>query len=189
MDYYLIRHAESTLNREHTLQGWYNAPLSTQGMRQAAALQGVLPSCVIVTSDLSRALDTAHALALPTQKVQPDARLREADVGEWSGIPKVLVQESTLWKPYQRAPHEFRFPGGESLREVQRRMIGAFEEYLQAYSQLIIVSHHLALKTLICYLQNRSLADLHQFSLPNASITRVTQVGSHFICEGVGFSL
>ncbi len=189
MDYYFIRHGESTLNREHTLQGWYNAPLSPRGHQQAAKLRGVLPPYPVVSSDLERAIETARELAEVGQRIQPDARLREADVGEWAGIPKVLVQESTLWRRYQTAPELFRFPGGESLEEVQKRMIGALEEYASVYPRLVIVSHQLALKSLICHLQGWDLASLHQFTLPNASVTHVTGGKGHWVCTGMGFDL
>jgi broad specificity phosphatase PhoE len=188
LDYYLIRHGESTLNIQHVLQGWKNPPLSGNGVRQAKTLHGVLPlSYPIISSDLTRAMDTARMFRYPSQPIQPDARLREIDVGKWQGRAKASVQNLPEWREYQIAPATFQFPGGESLPAVQRRIAAAFEEYMGNYSSLILVSHQIALKTLICHIQGWSLDRVNTLDLPNASVTHIVRQKSQTLfCDYIG---
>ncbi|WP_053960401.1 histidine phosphatase family protein [Sulfobacillus thermosulfidooxidans] len=173
MECYVIRHAETVLNRKNVLQGWADAPLSDNGMIQAMKLAGVLPSWPIFSSDLKRALHTAELFAVPGQRIQPDARLREIHVGVWQGLSKERLRHTSLWQRYQRSPSSFRFPGGESLKDLQYRIVGAFQEYQERLDHFIIVSHRLAIKSLLCHLQGWSLDQIHQIDLPNAAVLHI----------------
>ncbi len=170
---YLIRHAESVLNRQNVLQGWANPELSEDGVAQAERLRGLLPLWPIFTSDLHRAFDTARLLAQPTQQVHRDARLREINAGEWQGMPKSSLEELPLWQNYQLSPGTFQFPQGESLNDLQTRMLEAFEDYVALHRQFIIVSHRLALRSLLCYFHGWSLDRIHTIDIPNGAIIRV----------------
>ncbi len=187
MECYLIRHAETNLNKEKVLQGWADAELSEDGVMQAERLRGTLPPWPLFTSDLQRAVNTARLLASPGQKVQPDARLREIDVGEWQGMAKAHLEGSSLWQEYQSSPATFRFPGGESLKDLQTRMLGAFHDYRMRYSQIIMVSHHLALKSLLCHFHGWTLDRIHTINIPNTAIIRVriTDESSHVQIEQI----
>jgi broad specificity phosphatase PhoE len=86
----LIRHAESEWNAAGRWQGHGDPPLSARGREQAAALARELEGEgveVLIASDLARSAQTAAILGArwglaPT----PDARLREIDVGRWTGL-------------------------------------------------------------------------------------------------------
>ena len=174
MDCYVVRHAQTILNRRQILQGWADPPLSEEGITQARRLYGKMPPWPIYVSDLTRALRTAECLAWPGQRIQPDARLREIDVGAWQGVPKQHLRQKALWQEYEVSPASFRFPGGESLQELQTRVLGAFHEYEERHGRVIVVSHHLALKSLLCYLRGWSLDRIHQFALPNAVAVHIS---------------
>src|SRR5438034_11161678 len=86
----LARHGETDWNRDRRWQGHADPPLNDSGREQARALARELaadPPSAVYTSDLSRSHETAAIVAaelgLP---VTADARLREVDVGEWSGL-------------------------------------------------------------------------------------------------------
>ena len=94
-----IRHAESTWNVDRRWQGQADPPLSALGLRQAESLAESLATespglDVLATSDLARARRTAEAvgrrLSLPL-RLEP--RLRELDVGSWSGLRPEQVEE------------------------------------------------------------------------------------------------
>ncbi len=86
----LIRHAESTGNRQGRLQGRADFPLTERGRRQAQELATVLsrlPVAVVCSSPIRRALNTAEAVAGPLGlKVEVQAALQEYDFGELSGL-------------------------------------------------------------------------------------------------------
>ena len=86
----LWRHGQTEWNMAGRLQGQTDVPLDEVGREQARIaarlLQSLKPS-VIVSSDLSRAVDTARALAdLVGLDVLLDEGLRETFVGTWQGL-------------------------------------------------------------------------------------------------------
>ena len=86
----VLRHGQTTYNAAGIWQGLLDAPLSELGREQAAEAAAALAAHdfdVIYASDLERAADTAKALgqAVGMSPVY-DERLREIDVGDWSGM-------------------------------------------------------------------------------------------------------
>src|SRR5690606_25454710 len=87
---WLIRHAESAWNAMGLWQGHADPGLSARGIAQAEALARELAGSgieAIVASDLRRARETARILGAALG-LEPaiDARLRERDLGTWSGL-------------------------------------------------------------------------------------------------------
>jgi broad specificity phosphatase PhoE len=131
---WIARHAESTWNAEERWQGQGDPPLSGLGERQAQALAERLASRrvhTLISSDLARAAQTA-AIASKRLGVEPrfEARLRERDVGAWSGLAH---QEITRRFPEELArmragDPDLRPGGGESFRELEARVRAAFAE-------------------------------------------------------------
>jgi broad specificity phosphatase PhoE len=110
----LVRHGESTWNAQSRWQGHADAPLSPFGERQAEdAAERVAEIATIATvwtSDLARARRTAEIIAarLGVDEVRADPRLRERDVGSWSGLTRDEIEER--WPGYLaagRSPPDF----------------------------------------------------------------------------------
>lgn len=146
---WLIRHAESEWNALGRWQGQADPALSERGRAQASALAERLASArleALVSSDLLRARQTAEIVAraagLP---LACDARLRERDLGEWSGLTTAEIQ---LRWPAELARVQARDPaarpgGGESIRDVALRARGFFEELARegATGRIGVVAH------------------------------------------------
>jgi broad specificity phosphatase PhoE len=94
---YAFRHGQTDWNKEGRIQGHLDVPLNEtgrgEGRRLARGLRA-LPIRLILSSDLSRAVDTA-AIALaeatrngwhPEIPILRDARLREVDLGNLQGL-------------------------------------------------------------------------------------------------------
>ena len=85
----LLRHGETVWNAEQRLQGQDNSELSERGVRQARNFlpyaRALLPAQVI-SSDLGRTRQTVALIGYPD--APSDARLRELDMGEWTGKAK-----------------------------------------------------------------------------------------------------
>jgi probable phosphoglycerate mutase len=153
---WLVRHAESAWNALGRWQGQADPELSPRGRLQAQALAGALAGAgieAIVSSDLRRARETAEALgrALGLEPTH-DARLRERDLGAWSGLTRDEIAArwpEELARVRARDP-AFRPGGGESLDDVTRR-VGEFLRALAARSEparVALVSHGGVLRTL-----------------------------------------
>jgi broad specificity phosphatase PhoE len=110
----LVRHGESTWNAQSRWQGQADPPLSALGERQAEeaaeSLTKVASITAVWTSDLARARRTAEIIAtrLRIDVVRDEPRLRERDVGSWSGLTREQIEER--WPGYleaRRAPPDF----------------------------------------------------------------------------------
>ena len=143
----LARHGESDWNREHRWQGHTDRPLTELGRAQAAALADRLAGvqlAAIYASDLSRARDTAQAVARRQgMEVITRADLREVDVGSWSGLTRDDVEVTDpagirRWLEGARG-----WEGGESYEEMAARVIHAIGEIAAAHprERVLVVSH------------------------------------------------
>jgi broad specificity phosphatase PhoE len=130
----LIRHAESTWNAAGRWQGQGDPPLSDRGRRQAAQLAqalGAEPIDFLIASDLARAAETAAILGRALGLVpRADRRLRELDIGAWTGLTgaEIAHGERELLERFQAGDPDARPGGGESRREIRRRVRGAVGE-------------------------------------------------------------
>ena len=153
---WLIRHAESEWNAQGRWQGQRDPALSERGRGQALQLATSLADArieAIVASDLVRAHETAAIVGRAVgSPVRVDARLRERDLGHWSGLTSVEI--AARW-PVDLARLRARDPdlqpgGGESLRALHAR-VAAFVAALAAApgdGALAIVTHAGVLRAL-----------------------------------------
>jgi 2,3-bisphosphoglycerate-dependent phosphoglycerate mutase len=133
----LARHGETDWNRERRWQGHADPPLNGAGRAQASALAaGVTDIDAIYTSDLARARQTAEIVAAELGvPVHVDARLREIDVGEWSGLTRVEIAE--------RFPGATRWVNGETREAMSERVVAALLEIAAAHEggHVLVVTH------------------------------------------------
>jgi probable phosphoglycerate mutase len=143
----LVRHGETEWNRERRWQGHADPGLNDAGQRQAAELADRLGSAsfdALYSSDLARARETAEIVSarvgLP---VRLDPRLREVDVGEWSGLTSEEVE--ALYPDHYRARHDGVTPwmGGESYDAMGARVLEALREIAAAHEsgRVLVVTH------------------------------------------------
>jgi broad specificity phosphatase PhoE len=121
----LIRHGQSTSNKEDRIQGQRDAPLSEEGYRQAKALGMRLRKMSfdrIYSSDLRRASQTALCI-YPEDKVILDSRLREIHLGDFEGRlwNDLTDLEREQFSVFRSGPYDVRVPGGESSDDLRAR--------------------------------------------------------------------
>lgn len=153
----LLRHGQTAWNAEHRAQGHADVDLDAYGRAQAhsaAATLAQLNPAGLWSSDLARAASTAQQMARATHlDVTYDARLREFDLGERTGITmseyaETHADEYALF----RAGQYDVVPGGEPAPEVIARMQAAVKDALASVEPgetVIVVTHGAALKLTI----------------------------------------
>jgi probable phosphoglycerate mutase len=153
----LLRHGRTEWNATGRFQGQLDSPLDVIGRAQAeAAAVAVAPMepDAIVCSDLSRARDTAAAVAAECGlDVAVDARLREIYLGTWEGLTRAeartqYAEEYARWQTGEDA----RRGGGETYAEVGARCVEVITEWtdkLGPGSLLIAVTHGSAARATI----------------------------------------
>jgi glucosyl-3-phosphoglycerate phosphatase len=132
----LVRHGETAWNAEGRAQGHADVPLSEVGHRQAEVVSHALASFEptrLWSSDLARALQTAgHVAAATGLAIEPDARLREYDVGKRSGLTMAefavaFPEEHAAWLAEDRSR---LVPGEETTEQVRDRVVPALRDCL-----------------------------------------------------------
>ena len=174
----LIRHASNDYLKDGRLAGWIpGVHLNAQGQREADALARRLnhiPIAAIYSSPLERALDTAQAVAA-CQKLDVHIReeLGEMRAGEWSGKKIDEIKDTEIFKQLQSKPIGVRLPGGESIDEVQTRMVAAIQAIVAAHPKEIVAifSHADPLKAVIAHYLKMDLNEFQRLSISPASVT------------------
>jgi probable phosphoglycerate mutase len=149
----LIRHAESTWNAAGRWQGHGDPPLSPAGRQQAAALaeQGI---DVLIASDLARSAQTAAILGARWGVVPRfDARLREIEIGAWTGLTReqILAHDAERLAAFEAEQLETRPGGGETRLEIRARVRAAAAEFEAAHRgrRVAVVTHLGVIRALV----------------------------------------
>jgi probable phosphomutase (TIGR03848 family) len=178
----LVRHAV-TSDTGSILSG--RAPgidLSDNGRRQAEEVGerlAALPVAAVYTSPIERTARTAESIAKHHGlDVQPLRGVIEADYGEWTGGTIAELAKTPLWTTVQVAPSRARFPGGESLAEMQSRMVAALEAVVAEHPGrvVVVVSHADPIKAAIAHFTGVHL-DLFQRVIVSPASVTVIELG------------
>jgi broad specificity phosphatase PhoE len=181
--YVIVRHGESEANVQHVFAGQSDSPLTATGRRQAEAVAAALgrePIERVISSDLSRARDTAAAIARRHNlRVETTDALREWDVGELVGLDR--ERTSSRYGDVARffLPGS-RVPGGESLEEVIARVTG-FVEGLTPESigkTVCLVAHGMTNRIIVAHYL-RTLPRVAQGNSANTNVTIIETDGRH----------
>jgi phosphoserine phosphatase len=188
----LIRHGETAWNAGETFRGRKDIPLNKTGVRQAQLLGEYLwkeKIDVIYASPLQRAVKTAEAVAAHHGlAVNIIENLNDMDFGEWEGLTVAEVQNryEEDYRDWLDTPEQVRIPGGESLGTVEDRTLPFLQEAVTRLGEgkIVLVSHRVVLKVIICSLLTLGNAGFWNIRLDNAAITRFTFDGSRAILTG-----
>ncbi len=183
MRLFLVRHGQSTYNRDGLGLGREDPPLTDLGLRQtAAAVERLAGERVdrILTSPLERAAAIARGLAERTgAPLDTREELIEMDVGETEGLPfREMRERFPAFIEAWRAPDpaDVVMPGGESLAQVAARLEPLVAELhaLPDEDTVVAVSHNFVVRLLICRLLDLEVAAFRAFSLDLASVSTLS---------------
>jgi len=176
----LARHGETTSNRERRFQGQLDVPLNDTGREQARALAASLrgePIAALYASPLVRACETAEIVgAAIGLEPRLDDRFKEVDVGAWQTRLKddIAREDPEVWAAFGAAGEDFRFPGGESLREQQERVIAALVDVTQRGDlPALVVCHRGVIRAALAHTHIRGLDTYHEWTVPNGELIRL----------------
>ncbi len=173
-DLLVVRHGQSEWNAIGRWQGHADPVLSELGRRQAAVAAGSIGAVDgIISSDLLRAAETAAIIAqqLGVGPVMVEERLRERDVGEWSGLTDVEIRKR--WPGFLE---DGRRPNGfEAVDAMLSRVLEAFDAIHAASpgGSLLVVTHGGVIHSLA---KSYGLADVPVANLAGLTV-RVTETG------------
>lgn len=180
VDLVIVRHGRTAWNREVRFRGQMDVPLDDVGQAQARAAARAIrqrwPSAAaLYASPLTRARETAApiggALGLP---VQIQAGLRDVDYGAWTGLTpdEAAARDPGTHQLWQTAPGQVRFPGGETLGDVQARLQQLLAEMAAVHPEqrVILVGHVVVNRVLLCTLLGLPLDAFWRLGQDNGAI-------------------
>jgi broad specificity phosphatase PhoE len=151
----IVRHGESTWNREHRWQGHADPPLTRIGIAQAEELAERLSAVrldAVYASDLRRAIETATVVARTKGlAVGADPALREIDIGEWSGLTTDEIQARfpAGWERHSRGGDGWEH--GETHAAMSDRILAGVARLAAAHpgGQILCVLHGGVIRALL----------------------------------------
>lgn len=176
-----VRHGRSTANTAGILAGRTpGVELDETGIEQACELGRRLEGVelvAVVTSPVQRCLQTVeHLLEAAGLGLTPqvDDRLAESDYGDWQGRELKDLAADPLWQVVQKAPSQARFPNGESMLEVQERVVEAVLDWnsrLPDASVWLLASHGDPLAALVNWAVGAPFDNVQRIGLDPGSAT------------------
>ena len=173
----LIRHALT----DHTGKRLYGRTpgvrLSERGREQSRALAERLrevPLDALYTSPMDRCRETASILLEGRRLRARTARdLNEVDYGEWTGRAFGALRRTKAWRMVRTHPAAVRFPGGETLSEVQVRAVRALEEIAGRHpgATVAVVSHGDVIRLSLAHYAGVHLDLFQRLDVSPASLT------------------
>jgi probable phosphoglycerate mutase len=131
---------------------------------------------LIQSSPQQRTRETADPVAerigLPAV-IEP--ALDEIDLGEWTGQPLDQLEADPRWRTWNDSRSIARVPGGESMGEVQARVLGHLGHVRRNYPEgrVAMVSHGDVIKAAILFYLGLPLDAFNRFEISPASLSTV----------------
>lgn len=174
----IIRHGETDWNAEQRIQGQIDIPLNETGRAQALAMafnSAHHRFSSVFSSDLSRALETARALAVREQlEVKTLSALRERHYGIFQGVTKheAPARYPEAFALYLSRDLHYNFDTGESLTVFAQRVMDVFEWMIvhHANEQFAVICHAGLLDVMYRNATGRPLDTARDFAIPNSAL-------------------
>jgi len=170
----LIRHGQSTYNKQNLFTGWKDVALTEKGIREAHEAAPLLANITFThafTSNLKRARHTLDIILKEINQdllVTEDIALNERDYGSLVGQNKAEAAEKygadqvQSWRRSYATPP----PDGESLEMTAKRTIPYFKDkikpLLMENNNIIISAHGNSIRSIIMHLHNLSREQILQ---------------------------
>ena len=148
---FIIRHGQTTDNKEQIFSGKRDVDLTEEGIEEAKRIGEELKNEKITKAYQSGQLRSKHTLNLvlngyhPKIQIFTDARIRERDYGDLTGQSKTELEKKDpenykLWhRSYDVPP-----PGGESIKDVEVRVMDFLNEFIPTFNSkdVVLISAH-----------------------------------------------
>jgi broad specificity phosphatase PhoE len=167
VDLYLVRHGETEWSRSGQHTGRTDLPLLAEGEDQARRLGDRLRGiqfAAVYSSDLKRALETAHLAGFERPEVTP--LLREFDYGDYEGETSAEIWKTRPdWQLFRDGA-----PGGETPAQVYQRARTFLSGLATVEGAILVFSHGHFLRALAVAWVELDIGAAASLSLDTATI-------------------
>lgn len=179
----LVRHGQTEWNRIRRIQGQLDSKLDDTGREQAQLVAKRLAEenniAAIYASDLSRAFDTATAIAThhPHLKVQPDPRMREIGFGPWEGKQwdEFEKEESKKLKQWRADVTSIIVPGIEPIQAFAGRIQAFIDDMVKKHpdDKIIVAAHGGSINMFLTVAMEFPLKNCWRMKVGNTAIAEI----------------
>lgn len=140
-----IRHGATINNERHVYQGWLDTPLLPSEIERLCRLRSSYPKPdFVLSSDLTRCLETAHAL-FPHHPIEAIEHLRELHFGEFEGKSYAQLKHDRAYQNWLRDPYVHSPTRGESWATFTERLQKGWNQLqttlTEQTQEVVIVTH------------------------------------------------
>lgn len=186
----LIRHGNTDMVDKVLAGRMPGVRLNEEGIAQAAAVAerlSSLPLSGIFSSPLERTIETARPIALKhSLEIEIRSGLNEVETGEWTGMRMADLDSRTRWQLFNSFRTGTRIPGGETILEVQKRMVEEIETLRGNFPEgvIAVVSHGDPIKTVIAYYAGIPLDFWGRITIGTGSVSvlQIEDWGASVLC-------
>lgn len=186
---WFVRHGPT---HQKALTGWRDVPADLSDTAQIGRINAHLPqNALLISSDLSRAIDTADAIGDGKTRLPHSPQLREFDFGSWDGkkFDEIAESDPSLSRQFWEQPGHICPPFGESWYDVAYRVGTETDHLIDRFPgrDLIIVAHFGAILTQVA--RARACTPYQAFAQPidNLSISHVRIENGNWSAGDVNF--
>jgi ribonuclease H / adenosylcobalamin/alpha-ribazole phosphatase len=191
MDIVLVRHAACPQMDRVLLGGSADGPLDERGEGQARYVARCLlavPELIVESSPRRRTRHTAGIIAAARDiAVRVVPQMDEVDFGSWSGQTFEALAADPQWRRWNRYRAVTRTPAGDSIRDVQARVLAHFRRLEQVFDEqtIAIVTHAEVIRSAVLLALQAPIDDYHRYEIEPASLTRLTVEGAQLRLDSV----
>lgn len=189
---YLLRHGVvDPPDNDKRYVGWQDVALGAPGRQQARAWGTHFADSTleaVYCSTLIRCRETARIIAERCRlELQALPALREIHLGSWEGQRRQTIKTCFPRAYRQRGEQiaDYRPPGGESFRDLQKRVWPAFDTVARRHGQTLIVTHAGVIRVLLCRLLDIPLEHLFRLGQAPGALTIVTRRAQGYCVEAI----
>jgi probable phosphomutase (TIGR03848 family) len=177
--FHLLRHGEHNVQGKICAGRMPGVVLSERGRMEAEGAARRLVGtgvAAIYASPLERTRETAeivgHRLSLPATILDD---LVELDFGEWTGKTFDEVRQDPRWPIWASHRSLSCIPGGETMREVQRRVVEAIMQMREQHPDdtVVVVSHGDVIRAALVFALGMPLDFYARIEVATASLSTV----------------
>jgi probable phosphoglycerate mutase len=176
--------------------GLHLAPQGISQAETAAERIGALarPPVAVYASPLERTMETAKPIARRLGvRVRTERGLLECDVGAWTGLSLRVLRRRREWRTLMSFPAAFRFPGGESLAEMQARVLTAIDGLAHRHpgETFVAVTHADPIRVAVAAIAGVPLDLFHRLVVSPCSVSALVlgDTAAHVLCVNATASL
>jgi broad specificity phosphatase PhoE len=185
MRLFLIRHGETDYTATKRLCGVIDASLNRKGVMQARKLARQLrhlDNKVIYASPMRRACQTARIICgrnNGTIKITKCKELVESNLGKWEGLTFDEIRDRfpVAMKRWVKQPFVFGAPGGEKLKQLQkrvRRFLKRLESTNHNGKTVVVVTHSGPIRIILGEISGRELKDFWKIEPKTGCLIKVS---------------